>query len=282
MSLTTLAVEPAPRRVATVVRFPGPGTASKILAAMLAVVARPVISMFARWPSAPWPFGMADAAAILLPRPRRAYRRPVSLPNCAAELITPKTARPGGAILYLHGGGFITCGLNTHRRLAADVAHAAGFPALAVCYRQLKQATLSQALDDAVDGYRNLLARGYAPEHIGIVGDSAGGYLALITALAVHRLGLGRPAAVALMSPVTSVDAESPSLIDVDDPLLTADAIRAIWRMLSDGKSDADRYLPPQELSNLPPTLIQVGTREVLYPGGLVLAGQLAVADVPH
>lgn len=282
MSLTTLAVEPVSDRASTVVRFPGPGTVSKILATMLKLIARPVIAGFARWPDARWPFGIADAAAFLLPRPRHVYRRRVALPNCPAELIAPKAARPGGAILYLHGGGFITCGLNTHRRLAADVARAAGFPALVVCYRQLKQAKLSQALDDAIDGYRELRARGYAPENISIVGDSAGGYLALITSLAVHRLGLGKPAAVALMSPVTSVDAASPSLIDADDPLLTAETFRAIWRMLSDGESDADRYLPPHELGNLPPTLIQVGTREVLYPGSLVLAGQLAVAGVPH
>lgn len=282
MSLSTLAVDSAPQRASTVVRFPGPGTTSRILAALLAVTVRPVIAMFARRPHAPWPFAVVDAAAVVLPRPRQVYRRPVTLPNCPAELITPKAAGPGGAILYLHGGGFITCGLNTHRRLAADIARAAGFPALSVCYRQLRQAKLAEALDDAVAGYRELLARGHAPSDISLVGDSAGGYLALMTALAVQRLGLGKPGSVAIMSPVTSVDAEAPSLINVDDPLLTADTLRAIWRMLADGESAADRFLPPAELSNLPPTLIQVGTREIVYPGSVVLAGQLAVAGVPN
>ncbi|WP_102144393.1 alpha/beta hydrolase [Mycobacterium hubeiense] len=255
---------------------------SLVLATALAVFVRPVISAFARWPHGPWPFGAVDAMARLLLRPRHTYRRAVRLPNCPAEMITPVSARPGDAILYLHGGGFITCGLNTHRRLAADIARAAASTALAVCYRQLRKAKLAEALDDAVDGYRELLARGHAPGDISIVGDSAGGYLALATALAVQRLGLGRPGAVVVISPVTSVDAEAPSLIDFDDPLLTAPALRAIWRMLSDGGPDADRYLPLNELANLPPTLIQVGTREVVYPGSLVLAGQLAVAGVPH
>lgn len=282
MSLAAVATEPTSDHTSTVVRFPGPGAMSRALAMMLAFAVKPAIAMFARRPHARWPFRAIDMAAWLLLRPRHTYRRRVSLPNCRAEMLAPKTARPGGAILFLHGGGFITCGLNTHRRLAADIARAAGSPALAVGYRKLRGAKLAEALDDAVDGYRELLARGHTPGDISLVGDSAGGYLALITALAVQRLGLGRPGAVAVMSPVTSVDAESPSLIDSDDPLLTADALRAIWRMLSDGGPDADHYLPPSELENLPPTLIQVGTREVVHPGSLVLAGQLAVAGVPN
>lgn len=281
-SPTAVATAPAPNPRADVVRFPGPGIMSQVLALLLAVVVRPVIMMFARRPYARWPFGAIDIAAVLLPRPLRVYRRRVALPNCRAEMITPKAAHTGGAILYLHGGGFITCGLNTHRRLAADIARAAGWPTLSVNYRQLLPAKLAEALEDAIDGYRELLARGHAPSEIRLVGDSAGGYLAVATALAVQRLGLGRPGALALMSPVTSVDPDSPALIDFDDPLLTADTLRAIWRMLSDGDAHHDRHLPAKELANLPPTLIQVGTREVVYPGSLVLAGQLTVAGVPN
>lgn len=254
---------------------------SRVIAAALAIVVRPVIAAFARWPHAPWPFGAVNTAGLLLPRPRQVYRRTLSLPHCRAEMIVPKAARPGGAILYLHGGGFITCGLNTHRRLAADIACAAGWPALSVDYRQLMRARLTEALDDAVDGFRELLARGHSPGDIRLVGDSAGGYLALATALAVQRRGLGRPGAVAVMSPVTSVDADSPALIDLDDPLLTAPTLRAIYRLLADDQNAPDHLLPAHELTNLPPTLIQVGTREVVYTGALVLAGQLAAAGVP-
>lgn len=278
--MTTVAAAPTIDRAPEVVRFPGPGAMSRLIATVLAIVARPVIAAFARWPQAPWPFTAVDIAGLLLPRPRHVSRQPVALPNCRAERITPTSARPGGAILYLHGGGFITCGLNTHRRLAADIARAAGLPALSVGYRQLTRAGLAEALEDAVDGFCELLARGHSAEDVRVVGDSAGGYLALITALAVQQRGLGRPGAVVLMSPVTSVDPESPALIDFDDPLLTAATLRAIWRMLADGQAAPDRYLPASGLAQLPPTLIQVGTREVVYPGALVLAGQLAAVGV--
>ncbi|PQM44536.1 Carboxylesterase LipF [Mycobacterium talmoniae] len=139
--------EPADDASPDVVRFPGPGAPSVLLAGLLATFVRPVIALFARFPEAWWPVGWVDRAAMLLPRPRRVSRRPVALPYCRAELLTPTATSgdSGSAILYLHGGGFIVCGLHTHRRLAADVAYAAGRPALAIGYRQLPHHGLGEA-----------------------------------------------------------------------------------------------------------------------------------------
>lgn len=265
--------------------FPGPGLLSTVLAAILSVVVRPVIALFARYPDARWPYALADRAAWLLPRPLGVTRQPVALPECRAELLTPARADTGEAILYLHGGGFIVCGLNTHRRLVADVARAAGCPALAVDYRQLPQHGLAAALDDAVAGFRALIAEGYSAGDIRIVGDSAGGYLAVATALAVTWLGLGRPGALVLMSPMTGIDPDyaAPS---ARDPLLTASALRVISRKLVAQPAVPTAELPqPQlaanDLSSLPPTLIQVGTREVLAAGAEELADAIAAAGVP-
>lgn len=281
------AVDHTGRNRPELVRFPGPGLVSRVLAALLVTFVRPVISLFARFPDARWPFALVDGAAIVLPRPRKVHRRTVALPSCRAELIKPRSVADSGiAILYLHGGGFITCGLHTHRRLAADIAHAAERPALAVCYRQLPRHGLGEALEDAVDGFRALIAQGYSAENISVVGDSAGGYLAVATALAVARAGLGRPHALALMSPMTWVDPDFPVDDDADDPLLTGSTIRAISRKLAAVAAQPVAELPPVRLASadlrqLPPTLIQVGTREVLYDGAQELADRIAAAGVP-
>ncbi|OHU98583.1 hypothetical protein BKN37_20465 [Mycobacterium talmoniae] len=270
------------------VRFPGPGAPSVLLAGLLATFVRPVIALFARFPEAWWPVGWVDRAAMLLPRPRRVSRRPVALPYCRAELLTPTATSgdSGSAILYLHGGGFIVCGLHTHRRLAADVAYAAGRPALAIGYRQLPHHGLGEALADAVDGFRALTARGYTPADISVVGDSAGGYLAVATALTVARLGLGRPGAVVLMSPMTSVDPDLPAADGAHDPLLTGSTVRALSHKLAAKPAPPGISLPlprlaHEDLSDLPPTLIQVGTREVLRDGAEELATRIAAAGVP-
>lgn len=272
--------QPAIRR-----EFPGPGALSKVVAIVLRIFVRPVIALFVRFPEARWPFAMADWAAWLIPRPYGVRRYPVSLPDCRAELLIPAHATAGRAILYLHGGGFIVCGLNTHRRLTADIARAAGCPALAVGYRQMPQHGLGEALEDAVAGFRALLARGYSSEDIGIVGDSAGGYLAVATALAVVRQGLGRPGGLVLMSPMTGVDPDL-ALAPVDDPLLTAPVVAVLSRKLAAKPAVSSAVLPHRrlaadDLSTLPPTLVQVGTREVLRAGAEELADSIADAGVP-
>jgi len=279
--------EATSNRKPELIRFPGPGTVSVLIAGLLATFVRPVIALFARFPDARWPFGWVDRAAALLPRPLRVTRRKVNLPHCRAELLTPQAVPRDhrAAILYLHGGGFITCGLHTHRRLVADVANAAGRPALAIDYRQLPHHGLGEALDDAVAGFSALLTRGYAASDISIVGDSAGGYLAVATALTVARHGLGRPGAVVAMSPITSVDPDFAVADGVFDPLLTVPTVRALGRKLAAKPVAPDSAIPLPRLANedlraLPPTLIQVGTREVLTAGAEELATHIGAAGV--
>ncbi|MGV0635006.1 alpha/beta hydrolase [Mycolicibacillus trivialis] len=262
--------------------LPGPGALSRVVAVLLRVFVRPVITLFARFPDARWPFALADRAAWLLPRPYGVRRHAISLPHCRAELLIPARPTAGRAILYLHGGGFIVCGLNTHRRLTADIARAAGCPALAVDYRQMPRHGLGEALDDAVAGFRALLDEGYSSSEIRIVGDSAGGYLAVATALAVVRRGLGRPGGLVLMSPMTGIDPDL-ALEPADDPLLTAPVVSVLSRKLAAKPAiSADllphRRLAADDLSPLPPTLIQVGTREVLRAGAEELADAIAAA----
>ncbi|OBK85357.1 MULTISPECIES: alpha/beta hydrolase fold domain-containing protein [Mycolicibacter] len=277
--------EPADEQLPARVDFPGPGLVSRLVAVVLRMVVRPVIALFARFPDARWPFGWVDRAAFLLPRPRGVRRQRVDLPHCCAELVTPKAPIAGAAILYLHGGGFITCGLHTHRWLVANITRAAGRPALAVDYRQLPQDGLAEALQDAVDGFRALRKRGYAAADISIVGDSAGGYLAVATALAVVQAGLGKPAALAVLSPMTSIDPEFPVDGHADDPLLTRATVRALGRKLAARPTPPDLVVPGPRLTSanlaeLPPALIQVGTREVLREGAEELADRIAAAGV--
>jgi monoterpene epsilon-lactone hydrolase len=59
----------------------------------------------------------------------------VSANGVKAEWTSTPAADPASAILYLHGGGYVICSLDSHRHLAAEVGRAAGARTLAIDYR---------------------------------------------------------------------------------------------------------------------------------------------------
>lgn len=106
-----------------------------------------------------------------------------------------------GAVLYLHGGGFVWGSPRSHRALASWLSHHARMPVFLPHYRRAPEHPYPAAADDALAAYLALLDRGMAPAQITVAGDSAGGHLVatLLRTLAQH--GLPFPAAAALFSP---------------------------------------------------------------------------------
>ena len=115
-------------------------------------------------------------------------------------------------MLYLHGGVFLTCGLNTHRSLVGRLTREAGAGVLNVGYRMLPTHGIADAVNDAFSGLRWLRRRGYRWSNIIVAGDSADGYLAFMATLAAVRAGLPGPAGIAAISPLTDA-AAGPSAI---------------------------------------------------------------------
>jgi acetyl esterase/lipase len=254
--------------------IPGRSLRTRILAALLRVTVKPALALFGRWPLWQWPFRLVDAAAVVLPRYAGARREAVALPHCRAELITAgNAAARGRIILYSHGGGFLVCGLNTHRRLTSRLSRAAGLPVLSVNYRKPPAYAPSAAIEDCLAGGDWLRSRGYRTEDIIVAGDSAGGYLALMTALTLVERGLGTPAGTWWSG----------------DPLFPASAIngmslyatRAEARVLVNGVPTRVRAPLALDLSGLPPVLIQTGSEELFVVDSIALAEHLADCGVP-
>ncbi len=112
----------------------------------------------------------------------------------------------GGAILYFHGGGFITGGLDTHLHVVAKLARRTRLPVVHVDYRQYPQVTVDGSVDDCIGAYRWLLDRGADPAKTVLAGDSAGGFLAFATALTGQQRGLPAPAGVIGISALLELD----------------------------------------------------------------------------
>lgn len=167
--------------------------------------------------------------------------------------------RDAAPVLYLHGGGYVGGSVEASRGIAAKLAESLGAPVLAVAYRQAPEAPYPAAVEDTIAAYQWVTAQTDDP--VGLVGDSAGGALAIGMAVEAARAGL-RPAAYAIaMSVWLDFSLTGYSwLANRDEDLVTADLGRFF---LEAYLADADPavacafFFDRLELS--PPLLIQMG-----------------------
>lgn len=180
----------------------------------------------------------------------------------------PREPSATPAILFVHGGGFVIGGLETHRGLASRIGIASGADVYLVDYRLAPEYPAPAPSDDVFAAWQLIVDRGHDPARTAIVGDSAGGTLAITTARAIREMGGPRPAAMALISPVTDLSASGSSMATNErhDLLLKPAWLREGCRAHAGPLSLTDPAISPLfgDLSKLPPTLVQVAEREVL------------------
>ena len=109
-------------------------------------------------------------------------------------------------VLYLHGGGFFSCGIETHRRICERLALYSGAQVISVDYIQLPEGSVADSVQDAITAYEALLDMVEHPDKVVVAGDSAGGYLTMKIAELATRRGLTAPAALLTFSPLLSLD----------------------------------------------------------------------------
>ncbi|HEU4534102.1 MAG TPA: alpha/beta hydrolase, partial [Polyangiaceae bacterium] len=116
--------------------------------------------------------------------------------------------RPSPGLVFVHGGGFVTCDLDTHDSFCRRLAALGRLRVVSVAYRLAPEHAFPAAVDDAVEAFRAVRegagALGIDPERLGIGGDSAGGNLSAVVALRL-RGEPARPALAVLIYP--AVDA---------------------------------------------------------------------------
>jgi acetyl esterase/lipase len=275
----------------------GPSLAGRLTALAALLTIKPTLAIGSHAPRLPWPWGLVDfVARVVRPAPGT-VRATISLPNCTAQLVRASGVLPAdgkrGVILYMHGGAFLTCGVNTHGRLVTALSRFADCPVLVVNYRMIPKHSVGMAIDDCYDAYKWLRLRGYEADQIVLAGDSAGGYLSLALAERLQREGLASevPAAMVTMSPLFEIDNEGRA----NHPNIRSDAMfpakaftalvelieEAARRNITDGKPE-EVYEPLDHIEpGLPRTLIHVSGSEVLVSDARKAARRLAAAGVP-
>jgi acetyl esterase/lipase len=213
-------------------------------------------------------------------RPAADYAIARSSPAVAGARVEPGPAgvrgewvwSPGadadvGAVLVLHGSGYLICSSRTHRGFASHLSKYSGMPAFVIDYRLAPEHPFPAAEDDALAAYRWLLEQEHDPAKLVIAGDSAGGHLAVGLVLRLKSEGLPVPAALALFGPLID-PAYRASIADTRtrrQPLDPRAAARAVALYVGDfDPADPRLCLLNAELVDLPPTQIHYGSREVM------------------
>ena len=193
-----------------------------------------------------------------------------------AERVTGPTADEDRVVLLLHGGAFTTCSPRTHRVLAAHLAHAASCAVVVLDYRRAPEAPHPAAVDDADAALEELQHQA----RTSVVGDSAGGTLALMLALRRRDAGRPLPEALALLSPIADLTLRTAEGYRGRDVLLRRSWVRA-GRDAYVGAADPERLSPlAQDLTGLPPVLVQAAEHERLRPEAEQLASALRASGV--
>ena len=230
-----------------------------------------------------------DALAGSSPLVEDTVVEPVVAGGVPAVWVRAPGAVDDGALLYLHGGGYVVGSTVSHRPLASRLSAASGLPVLLLDYRLAPEHVFPAAVEDAVTAVDWLLDQGLAADRIAVAGDSAGGGLTLATLIARRDAGVALPGAAACLSPWTDLTMDTPSM-DANaatDPMLDREGLQqyADWYLGDGGDATAPTASPRfGDLSGLPPVLLHAAATEVLADDARLVAEAIEAAggEVEH
>lgn len=191
--------------------------------------------------------------------------------------VMPKDERRSGVILYLHGGGY-TCGsLEYAKGFAATLASQCGVRVFCAAYRLAPENPYPAAVDDALEAYRYLLKKGYAPRQILLCGESAGGGLIYALGLRLRQEGLELPCGLIGISPWVDLTGSGQSYETNrdNDPSLTQELLEFYAKCYT--TDPADPLCSPVfgDLTGFPPSLLFAGGDEILLDDARALHEKL-------
>jgi len=200
----------------------------------------------------------------------------------------PHTDRDLPVLVYFHGGGWVWSSVDTHDRLMREYAAAAEVAVVGVDYALSPEAKFPQALEECAGVVRHLAteaaAWGLDATRIVVGGDSAGGNLALATALLLRDTAGPRLAGILAIYPVCDSAMDTSTYAEFADGYwLTTEKMRFYWNAYV--PHAADRLHPlaaplRADLSGLPPVLVQLAELDVLRAEGEALVQRLIACGV--
>lgn len=215
------------------------------------------------------------------------HLEPYPLDQLKAEKITPKKQTNKTVIVYLHGGGFCLGSLDTHRAWLCNLAQHSECTVIHIAYPLAPEADFEQINAAIYQAYRYLIDSGINAKDIILAGDDAGANLILaLTLRLVRQKNTTLPQALILLSPFLDLTLTSNSIRynKKHDALMSADFLQQAidYYLKNSGFETSDPRVSPlfDDLSGLPPLLIQVGSKTLLMDDAKRLKEMATLADV--
>ena len=206
------------------------------------------------------------------------------LGGVAAWHIATPASRRDRHILFLHGGGYVSGSPLLYRHITWRIAATAAARVAAIAYRLAPEHPFPAALDDAVAAWHGLVADGADPRRAAVIGDSAGGGLALALGLRLRDSGAPLPGAIVALSPWTDLALTGDSLRcnAAADPMQNGADMAHLAALYLAGADPREPYASPLygDPVGLPPSLIQVGSDEILRDDAVRVAEKMAAAQL--
>lgn len=193
--------------------------------------------------------------------------RPSTHPQIRGEWIHPRDPTDR-VILYVHGGGFVSCSAATHRPITCQLARSTGASVFALDYPLAPEHPCPAAPNAVAAAYRWLILDRVTPSRLAVAGDSAGGNLALGLLARARDASIPLPACGVALSPWLDLTGGSPSVQSNDGhcAMFRPRNMTDCAHTYLGGTQPADPVASPLlgDLSALPPVLLQVGSTELL------------------
>jgi len=198
--------------------------------------------------------------------------------------VAPRSRRrrndpAAGHVMYIHGGAYVEGIFRWQWHFVGWMAERLGTTFTVPLYPLAPEHDCAAASAVVLGVYRELLAHD-DPSRLVVMGDSAGGGLAMSLAIQAISAGLAKPAALVLVSPWLDVTMTDPAQIEIEkvDPLLLRAGAKAAGRWYAGAMSTTDPRVSPLygEIASLPPILMFCGTHDILLTDARRLAKRAA------
>lgn len=214
---------------------------------------------------------------------------PVTGGKIHLSIYTPKSGNgPFPVIVYYHGGGFVIANIEVYSASAKTLADKVGAIVISVGYRLAPENKFPTAHNDAYAAYewaiKNAASLKGDPKKIALVGESAGGNLAVATAIKARDAGLALPSAIVAVYPIAGADTTTASYTKNANAIPLSRAmmgwfIKKYLNNMAEGK-DPRISLVTANLKGLPPTTVITDEIDPLQSEGMMLVDKLKAAGV--
>ncbi|NIF59813.1 alpha/beta hydrolase [Enterobacter sp. Ap-916] len=208
----------------------------------------------------------------------------ISLEGMPLRVVSPLDASGTlPTVIYYHGGCFVSGGFATHDNQLRQLAFHGGCRVIAAQYRLAPEHTYPAAHDDAERAAilirHHAMNLGVDSERITLAGDSAGGHIALVTALRLKAAKEWLPASLMLIYPMLDASAQQPSYQqNGEDYIITRDTLLSGFEAYFPGTDVMHPEASPlwrEDFAGLPPVHILTAEYDPLRDEGELLYSQL-------